>query len=98
MPRRKLSADTLEPPATVESFGHLIHPSAVYLASEVRRLLRLRESSLRREIREGRLRVVKRCGRYYFLGEQLLEWLSDGELRRRPEIAARNGTHRDDSG
>jgi hypothetical protein len=40
----------------------------------------LRQSSVRREIREGRLRVCKRCGRYYFLGEQLLAWLRGGEL------------------
>ena len=66
----------------------VIHPTAVYQVSHVREMLRLRQSSLRREIREGRLRVCKRCGRYYFLGEQLLDWLRGGE---RTEKTDKNG-------
>jgi hypothetical protein len=59
----------------------VIAENGVYSADQVRILLRLRQSSLRREIREGRLRVCKRCGRYYFLGAQLLDWLRGGELQ-----------------
>jgi hypothetical protein len=44
----------------------------------------LRKSSLRREIREGRLKVSKRCGKYFFLGEQLLNWLRSGEIPASP--------------
>jgi hypothetical protein len=63
----------------------LIRPTAVYLRGEVCRLLRVRPSTLRREIAEGRLRVSKRAGRYYFLGEWLLEWLRSGEVLRNPQ-------------
>lgn len=61
---------------------HVIESNAVYTVDQVRALLRLKQSSLRREIREGRLRVCKRCGRYYFLGSQLLAWLRGGEVQR----------------
>jgi hypothetical protein len=60
----------------------IIHPTGVYTVSQVRAMLGLRQSSLRREIREGRLRVNKRCGKYFFLGEQLLDWLRGGEVVR----------------
>jgi len=43
----------------------------------------LTASTIRREVREGRLRVSKRCGRYYLLGEWLLEWIAGGEVKRR---------------
>jgi hypothetical protein len=77
MPRRRnpagVEAPVLPPPAT-------INPTGVYLVQHVRSMFSLRKSSLRREIREGRLKVCKRCGRYFFLGSQLLDWLRDGEL------------------
>jgi hypothetical protein len=60
----------------------VIHPTGVYTVAQVRAMLGLRQSSLRREIREGRLAVYKRCGKYFFLGEQLLDWLRGGEIRR----------------
>jgi hypothetical protein len=72
---------------------HIIHARAVYSADEARRLLRLRASSIRRELREGRLRVSKRCGRYFLLGRWLLEWIEAGELPRRG-MAAENGKPR----
>jgi hypothetical protein len=70
------------PPAPVT-----IEPYGIYSPAWVRSALRLRESTLRREIREGRLAVSKRAGRYFFLGEQLLAWLRGGELKRRPKDA-----------
>jgi hypothetical protein len=61
----------------------------VYTVPQVRALLGLRQSSLRREIREGRLSVNKRCGKYFFLGSQLLNWLRGGEVHRcRPSAAS----------
>lgn len=60
----------------------ILHPTAVYTVAQVRTMLGLRQSSLRREIRAGRLAVNKRCGKYFFLGEQLLDWLRGGELKR----------------
>src|SRR5262245_39451170 len=61
---------------------HEIRPGGVYFPDDVRRLFRLRRSSLRREIREKRLRVARVCGRYVFTGEMLLEWIAAAELRR----------------
>jgi hypothetical protein len=70
---------------------HVIHPTAVYFVDEAKRILRLRDSTIRREVREGRLRIAKRAGRYYLLGEWLLEWLRAGELKRRRETATARG-------
>jgi hypothetical protein len=82
MPRNKPAAAIETPVAST-----ILHPQGVYGVADVRAMLRLKESSLRREIREGRLAVCKRCGRYYFLGEQLLDWLRGGEMVRRKEEA-----------
>jgi Helix-turn-helix domain len=63
---------------------HVIQETAVYSVEEAQAALRLRPSTIRRELREGRLRVAKRAGRYYLLGEWLMEWLRAGEVRRAP--------------
>jgi hypothetical protein len=69
-----------------------VRPDGIYLPDQLRQALKLRASSIRREVREGRLRVAKRCGRYYVLGAWLLEWVAAGELRPRvPEAIARKG-------
>lgn len=60
---------------------HVIEPNAVYYREDVQRIFRLRPTSIRREIREKRLRVSRRCGRYRILGKWLLEWIEQGELR-----------------
>jgi hypothetical protein len=74
---------TLEvPPPASHPAPPVIHPNGVYQVAHVREMLGLRQSSLRREIREGRLAVNKRCGKYFFLGEQLLNWLRDGEHKK----------------
>jgi hypothetical protein len=68
---------------------HVVEPRAVYRIDQVIALFGLRKTTVRREVREGRLRVAKRAGRHYFLGAWLLEWIEGGELSRRtPE---RNG-------
>jgi hypothetical protein len=59
-----------------------LDPHAIFDADSFRRAFRLRLSSLRREVREGRLRVSKRCGKYYILGQWVIDWLEAGELRR----------------
>jgi hypothetical protein len=61
---------------------HLIHPHAVYQLDSARRALRLTRTTVRREIRLGRLRVAKRAGKYFILGKWLLQWLEAGEIRR----------------
>ena len=92
MPKRKGAAADLAPGGKAARPGHktsaavavAIDPNGVYSPSWVRDALRLRESSLRREIREGRLQVNKRCGRYFFTGDQLLSWLRGGAIQRTP--------------
>jgi len=71
---------------------HVIQETAVYSVEEAQAALRLKSSTIRRELREGRLRVSKRAGRYFLLGEWLLEWLRAGEMRRAP----RSVTKRED--
>jgi hypothetical protein len=62
---------------------HVIQPTAVYTVEDLRGIFKLGSSSVRREVRLGRLRIAKRCGRYVCLGEWVLEWIEGGELRRR---------------
>jgi hypothetical protein len=83
MRSKATETESLLPPA-------IIDPNSVFTAPQVRTMLGLRQSSLRREIREGRLRVNKRCGKYFFLGEQLLDWLRGGEI---PSTAKRHHTN-----
>jgi hypothetical protein len=70
---------------------HTIVPTAVYSLVAARLALGLTASTLNREIRLRRLRVSKRAGRYFILGEWLLQWLRDGEVRRAGERIV-NGT------
>lgn len=79
MPRKR----TADPAPATPPPIHSIDPHAVYLVDQARAVLRLRASTIRREVREGRLRISKRAGRYYLLGEWLLEWIAGGELPRR---------------
>jgi hypothetical protein len=76
MTRTRSRADAGETPALV------IDPNTVYLPGQVQAALGLRKSSLRTEWRRGRLRVVRRCGRNFLLGKDVLAWLDAGELRR----------------
>jgi hypothetical protein len=61
---------------------HTIEPTGLYLLEDAIRIFRLRKSTIRRELREGRLRVSKRAGRYYLLGRWLIEWIEGGEMKR----------------
>jgi hypothetical protein len=85
--RKKARADRAQ--AAPEA-PHRIDPLAVYSVSAAQQALNLRRSTIRRELREGRLRVSKRAGRYYLLGEWLLEWLRGGEVTRRRGSASDN--------
>jgi hypothetical protein len=62
---------------------HTILPTAVYDLEAARIALGLTKTTLNRELRLGRLRVAKRAGKYFVLGEWLLEWLRTGEVRRK---------------
>jgi hypothetical protein len=86
--RRRHAEAEAPPPAALPPV--VIDPHTIYMLPAFRVAFALRESTVRREVREGRLRIAKRAGRYYLLGEWILEWLKSGEVRRR--TAERNGT------
>jgi hypothetical protein len=71
---------TPQPDTASRGVVHAIDPRGVYFPDDFRRLLRMREGTLRREVRAGRLRVSKRGGKYMILGAWLLEWIEQGEL------------------
>jgi hypothetical protein len=69
------------PPLFGISASHVIYPGAVYTVDDLRRIFGLKASSVRREVRLRRLRISKRCGRYYCLGQWVLQWLGEGEVK-----------------
>jgi hypothetical protein len=73
---------------------HAIEPTGIYFPDQFRSIFRLKQTTLRREVSKGRLRIARRAGRYYLLGEWILEWLRGGELRRpTPRVAAEAVPH-----
>jgi hypothetical protein len=80
MPRSTRAAEPAVAPLSVH-----VAPGDVFSAESFRRAFGLRQSSLRREVRAGRLKVHKRCGRYFILGENVLAWLKGGEVRPRAQ-------------
>jgi hypothetical protein len=74
----------LAPPPLGINAPHVVYPGAVYTVEDLRRVFGLKASSVRREVRLRRLRIAKRCGRYYCLGQWVLQWFGDGELRPQP--------------
>src|SRR5262249_10302036 len=98
MPRQRPSAQTVRTePAANAPAPPILHHHAVYTVEQLRAALRLRRSTIRREVREKRLRIAKRAGRYYLLGQWVREWLEGGEVRpkrhgEQPDPGA-NGTH-----
>jgi hypothetical protein len=77
MPRKSKPPAPPPPP-------HVIVPTAVYDLQQAQHCLGLARTTLRREVRLGRLRFTVRGGRMLFLGSWLLEWLGPGKLRPRP--------------
>jgi len=72
---------------------HNILSTAVYDLEAARSALALTRTTLNRELRLGRLRVAKRAGKYFLLGEWLLDWLKAGEVSRK-----RQGESNDNNG
>jgi hypothetical protein len=52
-----------------------ILPGNVYTLTTLRELLELKTGSLPREIKLGKLKAHRVCGRYLILGEDVLEWI-----------------------
>jgi hypothetical protein len=78
------------PPATPAAppVVRTIPPDAVFFLDELRAILRLPGSCLKREIRLRRLRASKRSGRYIVTGRWVHEWIEGGEIG--PRTAARD--------
>ena len=72
------------PPPFGINAPHVVYPGAVYTVQDLRQIFGLKASSVRREVRLGRLRIAKRCGRYYCLGQWVLQWFTNGELKPQP--------------
>jgi hypothetical protein len=81
-----MAAKSSPRPATpaAERAGPLltIHPTDVFTLAGARAALHLTKTTIRREVREGRLRISCRAGRRWLLGRWLIEWLEGGELPR----------------
>lgn len=94
--RRRKHSDVDQDPRAVQASAPIlpaldIRPDGVYLTAQIREALGLRSSSLRTEWRRGRLRIVRRCGKNYVLGKDVLAWLDGGEV---PSPATRQGESR----
>lgn len=81
MPRRRTSPSPEPAPAQVPDI-FVVNPTSIFTSESFRRLFGLRASSLRREVRERRLRVHKRCGKYLIIGEDVLAWIRGGAVLR----------------
>jgi hypothetical protein len=77
---------------------HVVYPGAVHTVEDLRRLFGLKASSVRREMRLRRLRIAKRCGRYYCLGEWVLQWFRAGELKQPPGPGQANADRSEQDG
>lgn len=92
MKKRSTDSTTTASPqqgvAVIDPEPHVIAANGIYTVGSAARALGLPKSSLPREIRQGRLRVAKRAGRYFILGAWLLEWVKSGERRRDREEKA----------
>jgi hypothetical protein len=69
------------PVPIVQVEAHEIKPRNLYFVDTATALLRLKKSTIQREIRMGRLQRSRMAGRSYFLGRHLLAWLKLGEQR-----------------
>lgn len=61
-----------------------IYPNELFDLEALKKMLgpKCKQSSLRREIRLGRLKVCKRLNYHWFLGEDILAWIKSGALAR----------------
>jgi hypothetical protein len=71
---------TPAPPQAVPAV-RVIPPDAVLFLDELRQVLGLPKTALKRQVRLGHLRVARRCGRYITTGRWVNEWITQGEHR-----------------
>jgi hypothetical protein len=75
----------LKPPpaAPAPPVVRVIPAESIFRLHELRAVLGLPMTTLRREARAGRLRVARRAGWYWTLGTWVREWLEAGEVKPR---------------
>jgi hypothetical protein len=60
---------------------HEIKRDAVYTVETATKPLDLADTTILTEIRRKRLCASRRAGRYFILGEWLLRWIAEGDVR-----------------
>src|SRR5262249_58981934 len=93
VPRRRNAKPDPEPPPAIGVQPRVVDPHAVFSREEFQAYFRISRATVRNEVREGRLRVSKRAGRYWLLGARILAWLQEGEVVK-SRSSERNGFHR----
>jgi hypothetical protein len=73
----------IRPPAVLPTLPpvRVIPPDSLVRLDELRVILGLPKTCLRREVRLGRLRVSRRSGRYWTTGRWVAEWIAAGEVK-----------------
>jgi hypothetical protein len=72
--------------------GVVIHEGSVFTLDAAGRTLGLGKHSLPTEVRNGRLKASRRCGRYIVLGKWLIEWIEQGVKKRaKCHVASQDG-------
>lgn len=60
-----------------------INAGAVYTPPALAELLGANVEAILRDVRAGKLRSSRRCGKRFILGAWVVQWLSEGEQARR---------------
>jgi hypothetical protein len=85
------AAKKAEPPQLAPAFL-VIPDDAIFTMASLRATLGIRVS-LQYEIRRGRLKVFRRCGRYYTTGVEVKDWIRRGPVYGFGRIVESNGVH-----
>jgi hypothetical protein len=83
LPRQRTTAPAPQAPAAADVQPQTINPTSVYSKQQFQAAFALTKESTRREVRLGRLKVARRGGRYWILGEWIIDWLRAGQVRPR---------------
>jgi hypothetical protein len=87
VPSKKANTPPPSPPTFL-----VIPDDAIFTMRTLRATLGIRVS-LKYEIRRGRLKVYKRCGKYFTTGIEVKDWLRRGEVFGYGRVVEANGVH-----
>ncbi|KKT49466.1 MAG: hypothetical protein UW41_C0006G0034 [Candidatus Collierbacteria bacterium GW2011_GWC2_44_18] len=57
-----------------------INPNAVYIGTEVRKLLRIGEAKLRKYVHDGTIKASLAGNKFLYIGKNLLQYLEDTKI------------------